>query len=412
MTAAPTREVGQRPLRRALTALCLTQVVSWGVLYYAFPVALASITADTGWSPTSTTAAFSASLIASAIAGIPTGRLIDRLGPRAVMTTGSVLVVPAVVMIALAPNMWLFFVGWIWAGIAQSAVLYQAAFAAITGWYGPHRVRALTTLTLIAGLASTIFAPLTSYLLHHFDWRTTYLVLAAVLAVVTIPAHLFLLTPPWHPGHQAASTPRATIPAAELRRIIRSRTFLVLSGVLTVAEFGVYAASLTLIPLLTGRGFSTGLAAITLGLVGAGQLLGRIAYAPLTAHTTPTTSMVVILGSCAGTLALLALIPGPAALLILIAVLLGAARGAATLLQATIVADVWGTTHYATLAGYFAAPITLATAVAPWAGIAIGSAIGSYPVMLAILAVLIASATVAAALHTRPRLGPRATHRT
>ena len=86
----------QDPLARdrrgqALAGLCLTQVVGWGVLYYAFPVALAAIAADTGWSETAATAAFSTGLLVSAVAGIPVGRLLDRCGPRPVMTGGSLL---------------------------------------------------------------------------------------------------------------------------------------------------------------------------------------------------------------------------------------------------------------------------------------------------------------------------------
>src|SRR3954469_25359730 len=76
---------------RALVALCITQVTSWGVLYYALPVALGPITADTGWSPTAVTAAFSAGLVVSALVGIPVGRWLDRFGPRRVMTAGSLL---------------------------------------------------------------------------------------------------------------------------------------------------------------------------------------------------------------------------------------------------------------------------------------------------------------------------------
>ena len=73
--------------RRALAALCVTEVVSWGVLYYAFPVALTSISADTGWSTTAATAAFSAGLVTSALAGIPVGRAVDRLGPHVNLPT-------------------------------------------------------------------------------------------------------------------------------------------------------------------------------------------------------------------------------------------------------------------------------------------------------------------------------------
>ena len=62
---------------------------------------------------------------------------------------------------------------------------------------GPRRLTALTALTLLAGLASTIFAPLTAALLAQLGWRHTYLTLAAVLGLITIPAHLSGLRGRW-----------------------------------------------------------------------------------------------------------------------------------------------------------------------------------------------------------------------
>jgi MFS family permease len=388
----------RRPPRRVLAALCTTEVVSWGILYYAFPVALASITADTGWSASATSAAFSAGLVVSALAGIPVGRWLDRAGPRRVMTAGSLLAGPAAAAIGLAPSLAWFVVAWLVAGVAMAAVFYQAGFAALTRWYGPARVRALTTLTLVAGLASTIFAPLTSLLLHHLSWRGTYLVLAVVLAVVTVPLHAWALTPPWTPAPEHAHRDGAP---ASVRSIVSSPGFLLLSGALTLTAFGMYSASLTLIPLLTGRGMSAGLAATTLGLLGAGQLLGRIGYAPLTAHTTSTTRTVAIVAASALAIALLAAVPGPMTLLIVLAVCAGAVRGAGTLLQATVVADRWGSARYGALSGWFAAPITGAAALAPWAGTALAEALGSYPAMFAGLAVVVATAAGAAAFSAR-----------
>ncbi|MCZ2847788.1 MFS transporter [Modestobacter sp. VKM Ac-2978] len=403
-------DVQRRPPRHVLPALCATEVVSWGVLYYAFPVALASITADTGWSASATTAAFSAGLVVSALAGIPVGRWLDRAGPRRVMTTGSLLAVPATAGIGLAPSLAWFVVAWLVAGVAMAAVFYQAGFAALTRWYGPGRVRALTTLTLVAGLASTVFAPLTSLLLAHLSWRATYVVLAGVLAVVTVPLHALALTPPWTPAPERGSPDAAP---ASVRSIVSSSGFLLLSGALTLTAFGMYAASLTLIPLLTGRGMSASLAATTLGLLGAGQLLGRIGYAPLTARTTPGTRTVVILAASALAIGLLAAVPGPVPLLVGLAVFAGAARGAATLLQATVVADRWGSARYGALSGWFAAPITAAAALAPWAGTALAESVGSYPATFAGLAVLVAVAAGAAAFSARlePGGGPSRGHR-
>jgi len=390
-------QVAGRLRRRALAALCLTEVVSWGVLYYAFPVALVTISADTGWSTTGATAAFSAGLVVSALAGIPVGRWLDRSGPRRVMTAGSLLAVPATVGIGLAPSLAWFTAAWLVAGVAMAAVFYQPAFAALTGWYGEGRVRALTTLTLVAGLASTVFAPLTSVLIDQVGWRGTYLVLAAVLAAITVPVHACALTLPW--------TPPAVVPGPDddgAQPAVSWPAFWLLSGALTVTAFGLYATSVTLlIPLLTERGLSAGLAATTLGLLGAGQLLGRIGYAPLTARTTSRQRTVLVVAASAAAIALLAAVPGPAWLLVAVAVLVGAVRGVGTLLQATVVADRWGTARYGSLAGLFSAPITAAAALAPFGGAVLAEVTGSRTAALATLAGLVSLAAVTATVGTR-----------
>lgn len=160
-TAATGSRTDRPRLHAAPAALCITQITGWGVLYYAFPVLAPRIAADTGWSLPATTAAFSAALITAALIGIPVGRILDRHGPRAVMTSGSILGAASALGIAASPNLPLFITAWLCAGTAMATVFYQPAFAALTRWYGPDRIRALTTLTLAGGLASTAFAPLT-----------------------------------------------------------------------------------------------------------------------------------------------------------------------------------------------------------------------------------------------------------
>jgi MFS family permease len=77
--------------------------------------------------------------------------------------------------------------------------------------------------------------------------------------------------------------------------------------------------------------------------------------------------------------------------------LAGAARGVFTLLQATAMSDRWGTAHYGRLNGLLSAPAMLATALAPWAGAALAEALGGYPTVFVLLAVLSGIAAVLAA---------------
>ncbi|MDN3243109.1 MFS transporter [Glycomyces tritici] len=392
-TASPETAGAHPPVpRRVLIALCATQITSWGVLFYALPVLLGDITADTGWSTAAVMGAFSAGLAASALAGIGVGHLLDRRGPRPVMTAGSILAALALVGIATAPNLWTFTAAWILAGIAQAAVLYKPAFAAITTWYGPRRVQALTVLTLAGGLASTVYAPFTAYLAGHFDWRGVYLVLAAILAVLTVPAHAIALNPPW--PQAPAETGGNVATTLDRREIITSPTFIALAAAIALAAFAMSTSNLYLVPLMTERGTDTATAAWVLGICGAGQLLGRIAYAPIAIRTGPTVRAVAILAIGAATTLATALIAGPLGLVFATVVLLGAARGAFTLLDATAITDRWGPHGYGTLHGILSAPATIAIALSPWAGAHLANWTGGTPQMFTLLAAVTALAAV------------------
>jgi MFS family permease len=367
--------------RRALVTLCVTEITSWGVLYYAFPVLAGHIAADTGLSMPALTGAFSASLLVAALAGIPVGRWLDRHGPRGIMTVGSLLAVPAVLGIATAGSLTWFIAAWLVAGLAMGGTLYPPAFAALTRWYGPDRVRALTVLTLAAGLASTVFAPVTAGLLTLLDWRGTYLVLGGVLAIVTIPGHWLGLRQPWPPPQQTETKPQHL---TEPSRVARSREFVLLAVALSLTTLASFAAVINLVPLLIERGLGTGTAAIALGLGGAGQVAGRLGYPALTRLTSVRTRTALILLAIAATTALLGVLT-PVGALIAVAVLGGMARGIFTLLQATAITDRWGPRHYGQLNGLLSAPLTITMALAPFAGAAVAALAGGYATAFLIL---------------------------
>ena len=113
-TAAPGAAHG---LRWVLLTLCVTEITSWGVLYYAFTVLSEQISVDTGWSAPAVTAAFSAGLVTAAAVGIPVGRWLDRVGPRWIMTAGSMLGTLSVVAVVTAPNYGWFVAAWVLAGV-------------------------------------------------------------------------------------------------------------------------------------------------------------------------------------------------------------------------------------------------------------------------------------------------------
>lgn len=401
-------------LRRVVVVLSTVQITSWGVLFYAFAALQGSISTSTGWSSVAVTGAFSLAQFVSGGVGIWVGRHIDDVGPRKVMTAASLVAVPGVLAVAAAPNLGVFYAGWVVVGVAMAGSLYPSAFAALTRWGGDQRVQALTTLTLVAGLASTVFAPLASVLEDRLGWRGAYLVLLAGLVLITVPLHWWGLDHPWRSAHHpdpgdpdgvngGSGAVEARARRASISAVTRSRPFLALAAANALTSLAVFAVLVNLVPMLVEQGLSRNTAAVALGLGGAGQVVGRLGYARFAAATSVTSRSVLVLAAVAVATAALALAPASAGLLIALGMGLGLARGIYTLIQATAVTDRWGPAAYGTLNGVLTAPALVAAAAAPFVGAALAALLGSYAhAFLALAAVAALAAALMVAATPRP----------
>ena len=175
--------------------LSVTEIVSWGVLYYAFAVFLVPMQRELGYSAAELTGAFSVALLVAGVAGIGVGRFLDRHSPRALMTVGSVAGALLVVAWSRVEGLVAFYAIWAGIGLVMAAVLYEPAFTVLAKWFpeAEERRRAMTALTLVAGLSSFIFLPLGQALIDAHGWRDALVVLAVVLAAVTVPLHALVL---------------------------------------------------------------------------------------------------------------------------------------------------------------------------------------------------------------------------
>ena len=283
---------------------------------------------------------------------------------------------------------------------AFSAGLLLSAAAGVPVGRALDRVGPLTVLTLIAGFTSTIFAPLTAALSNGIGWRAAFLVLAGLLGVITVPLHARYLNRSWTSAQHGVNP---AVVRHRVRDIRRSPEFIGLQGLMVLLCLGLYTVTLNIIPLLMEKGAGYATAAFGLGLIGAGQVGRRLIFSAIPSGA----RLPVITVTATVAILVLALLPGPAALLIAAGMLAGAVRGCQTLLQATVVADRWGTAGLGTLQGAFAAPLTAATALAPAAGPAMAAWLGSYTNM----AYAMGAATGTAAAVTLAVRSTKATHR-
>jgi MFS family permease len=393
--------------RGVLAALCVTVTVSYGTLYYAFAVLAPEISRREDWSLTVLTAGLSAASLMAGLLGIPVGRAIQRSGPRQAMTIGAVVGSAGLAGMAAAPFAWLFFVSMLISGVGAAGLFYAPAFAAITHWYGEQRVRALTSLTLVAGFASTIFAPLTTQLNDWLGWRASYAVLAGLLLTTALPTHAVVLSRPWHRDNPTDTRGRS----GRDREVLRSRVFRLVAAAGALITIAEYASLVGLVPLLVDRGMSPGAAAWVLGIGGAGQVLGRLFYPWLARAVGVRTRATFIATLVAMPILLLAVAPNSARLLLVLSVAAGLGRGLFTLVSATLVSDVWGPERFAALNGVLSAPLSAAGALGPFAGAAVAAALGGHGPMFAVfgLVALLGAGLMAAALCPAATPTPAAT---
>ena len=184
------------PQTRTVACLGLAQTLAWASSYYLPAMLANSMARDLGVSSPLIFAAFSASLVVSALLGPLAGRAIDRFGGRRVLMLNSLVFALGLVCLALAQGPVGLFAGWCILGMAMAAGLYEAAFATLVHLYGQRSRGPITGITLMAGLASTIGWPLSAWLELHWGWRTACMSWAGLHLLVALPLNALLQKTP------------------------------------------------------------------------------------------------------------------------------------------------------------------------------------------------------------------------
>lgn len=384
-----------------VAALSATETVSWGVLFYSYAVFLRPMEEALGASRASVSGAFSLGLLLAGAAALPAGRWVDRHGPRALMTAGSCAAALLVLAWSRVESLAGLYVVWAGLGLAMAAVLYEPAFAAITNWFVRRRGQALTALTLVVGLSSFIFLPLSERLVTWYGWRQALGILALLLAVVTIPLHALVLRrrpadlglrpdgdegPP--PAESAGEAPPAGV---ALGAALRSRPFRALAGALMLSTVAVAAVAVHLLSYLEERGMPGAAAAGAAGSIGLMQLPGRMLFAGLGSRVPRSWSTAGVFLLMAAGLVLLVTVPGLPGVALFV-VLFGMGQGMSTLLRASRVAEIFGLAAYGGISGAIALCMTLARTVAPVAVALLHDRVGYEPVFWLLAAAALGAA--------------------
>ncbi|WP_341249242.1 MFS transporter [Cupriavidus pauculus] len=392
------------PPRHIVWTLGVTEVISWGTLYFTFTVFIDPMQQSLGFGKPFLAGGFSLGLLVWAMCSFAVGRLLDRVPAYKVMSSGSVLAAIGLVLWAWCPSPAMFLLMWIPLGLAMASTLYEPAFVVLRQAYGDSYQKPIVQVTLLAGFASTIFIPLGQWLALHLGWRETLLIFAALNLFVCAPLHARLRYAV-HPTYLQASAHASASPAGAAssgiaRSTLRQPVFWAVVIAFTATAVIASLLGAHLIPMLTEKGMPVAQQLVVAALIGPAQVAGRLAMARLPISHPVRLSLPVYIVMSIG---LLCLTLGHGYWLMVAAICYGCANGVNTMLRAMAMPELISRHHYATLNGLMMTPVLLMQAAAPWFGALLWRAAGGYWLMLWVMVALAVGAlgAFAFALHRR-----------
>ena len=340
-----------------ILALGTTQTLAWASSYYLPAILADPIAHDLGVSPNWIFAAFSASLVISALLGPRVGRQIDRVGGRQVLSISNLTLAAGLALLGLTHSIPTLVAAWLLLGIGMGLGLYDAAFGALGRIYGSAARGAITGITLIAGFASTVGWPLTALGLERIGWRDTCFAWAAAHILIGLPINLFMLP--------AVKAVKAAVEAPVKPHIPIDRSMILLAFVFA-AVLSVTGAMTAHFPRILEAAGATSLQAVAAGaLIGPAQVAARVLEASVLSRYHPLVSArLACLAHPIGAL-IVALVGGGAASVF--AICYGAGNGVLTIARGTLPLAIFGPQNYAYRLGIVGAPARMAQAAAPFA---------------------------------------------
>ena len=340
-----------------ILALGTTQTLAWASSYYLPAILADPIGRDLGVSSNWIFAAFSASMVISALLGPGVGRQIDLVGGRSVLSLSNLVLAAGLTLLGFATSIPVLIAAWLLLGVGMSFGLYDAAFAALGRMHGDTARRSITGITLIAGFASTVGWPLTALGLENIGWRNTCFAWAAAHIVIGLPLNFFML-----PSVKGA---KAAVAAAVKPHIPMDRTMILLAFVFAAA-WTVTGAMAAHLPRILEAAGATPLQAITAGaLIGPAQVAARMVEAGFLSRYHPLLSTRLACLTHPIGAAIVAIAGGAAASVF--AVFHGSGNGILTIARGTLPLAIFGPQNYGYRLGIIGAPARLAQAGAPLA---------------------------------------------
>jgi MFS family permease len=363
----------------------------------AFSLLFPPILDEFRWERAVTAGAFSFGFLISAVMSPLLGRMMDRVGPRAVMELGVALMVAGLLLAPLTSEPWhLYATLGVLVGAGSVCLGYSGQSLFLPNWFVRRRGLATGIAFAGVGVGSILLLPAMQLVIESAGWRTACWSMGLLVLIVLAPINLLLRKRPEDVGLQpdgdAQQGPAATANASNvvdpawaavdwtLGRALRTAPFWWIAVGYFCGLYAWYAVQVHQTKYLIEIGFSPTVAAWALGLVSLLGIPGQIALGHISDRIgREWVWTVAMLGfaACYLTLLLLASYPSIALLYLMVAAQ-GALGYGVTSVFGAIVAEIFQGKHYGTIFGTVMLAAICGGALGPWATGALFDAQGSY----------------------------------
>ncbi len=258
----------------------------WMQSYGAYVVLLQQ---EFGWSKTLVAGAFAFTRIESGILGPIQGWLVDRYGPRSVLTVGTVLFGIGFMMFSQVDTLLEFYLVFALIALGSSLGGFATVIVALVNWFNRHRAKAVA-ISQMGYSFGGFCVPLLILCLEAFGWRTTAFYSGILVIILGIPMVQLVRHRPRDYGDRvdgdvadedAAGDDQALLSRTGVdftaRQAMRTASFWLISGGHACALLSVSAVLVHLVPQLTGGlGFSLTTAGLFVAVLTGFQLIGQL----------------------------------------------------------------------------------------------------------------------------------------
>lgn len=347
-------------------------IVVIAAFLYGFGAIFTNVREEFGWSAAATSLAFSVRSEVGGVASPLVGYWIDRFGPRRTLSTGIVLMVIGVLMITVMAEIWHFYAAMLVIAIGTTAAGGQVGQSAISTWFRRRRARAMSYMTVGAGLGGTMVVAF-SFLVDELGWRTALRIIALIILVVGLAASSFVRARP-RDHHQPMDG--IALAAGEVARhvdwgippmiAIRTRAFAFFSIAIVLAQLGSAGFIVHQIPYMEiSIGLSKTTAGATVMVFTLVSIVGRLGFGYLADRIDKRYCLAAALTLMGAGELLLVLADTPWQAIGAVA-LIAPGFGGIVPVRPAMLADYFGTKHFGQINGWGRLMFTTGGAVGAW----------------------------------------------